>query len=193
MKIKAFITGLLLAAAMSSHAQAPHDAIDLLLTAGFAMGGDDLAEVEYEHGSDDEIEAGSGVILGIGAVIAIPDTMLDAQFSVNYHGDSVDADNGDASMERTALDALLFYHAGPHRIGAGITRHSDIEYEQDVDFYDDINVDFDDATGLVIEYNYIFGNLMALGVRHTEIEYDDKVFGDTLDASHFAILIHFLI
>jgi len=198
MKTKTIITSLLLAATMSSQAQdSPsqdsHDNVDLLLTAGFAMGGDDLADIEYDYGSDDKIEAGSGVILGIGAIFAIPDTMLDAQFSVNYHGDNANADNGDVSMERTAIDALLFYHVGPHRIGAGITRHSNIKYEQDIDYVADVNVDFDDATGFVIEYNYIFNNFFALGVRRTEIEYDAKGFDNTVDASHFALLIDFMI
>lgn len=189
MKLNRFLAAAALLAVANVQAQeAATDRFDFLLTLGITQGGDDLAEVDYEDGPDEKIEAGSGFIVGAGGVIAIGDTNLDAQISLNYHGDSAEADDGEASMERTAMDALLFYTFGAHRLGGGITRHSNVEYDIDVDDVIDMKVDFDDAIGLVLEYNYVFNDTFGLGLRYTNVEYEASDFDDSLDGSHFGII-----
>jgi hypothetical protein len=162
-----------------------------LFTLGVTSGGDKLAEIEYEHGSDRDIKAGGLLLFGAGFDYQFGNNW-EIQSTINYQFDRADADNGDVEFERFPLDVLGFYRNGSHRFGGGITYHMNPKYSIDVDNGVSGDVDFDDALGLVVEYDYFFSQNVSLGVRYTDIEYDASDFNETIDGSHFGIIINAL-
>jgi hypothetical protein len=156
----------------------------LVLTLGVGTGGDKLAEVEYDHGDDGEVRGGGLLLAGVGVNHQF-DNNWEVQATLNYLYDGADADNGDVSFTRWPIDLLAFYRAGNHRFGGGLTYHMNPEFEIDVDYVADGTVDFDDALGFVLEYDYFFTENLSLGVRGTVIDYeasdvDEEISGNSI-------------
>ena len=147
------------------------DKADALINMSFMQGGEKISS---------HVSSGDGISLGVGAVFAIADSGVTLQTSINYFNDELGTDNG-KSMERFPLELLGFYHTGAHRIGGGITYHIDPAYGGTNGKRE---IAFDNATGYVIEYDYVFNNRFAIGLRHTEIEYDSDDIEDSVDGSH---------
>lgn len=160
---------------------------------GITFGGDDLVEVEYEDlDLDDELEAGGLIYLGAGANYDFRDSPFSIRGIFGYHFDSVDADNGEGSLDRTFIDVIGFYRLGNHRIGVGLTQHFSPNFDVDIDGGIDESFDFDSASGVLLEYNYVTSDQVAIGIRYTDIDYelDESGFlSETVDASHAGIFI----
>jgi hypothetical protein len=164
-------------------------ATKFLVTLGITNGGDTLATVEYDDGDDIDMKAGGLLLLGAG---------IDHQFgngweiqsTLNYHFNRTDADNGDAEFTRMPIDVLGFYRAGNHRFGGGVTYHLNPEFEIDTDFADG-DIEFDNALGWVIEYDYFFSEGISAGLRYTMIDYEASDFDVELDGNHLGLIINF--
>ena len=94
-----------------------------IVTGGFTGGGDTLVEVDLDHGNDYELNAGGAYFLGFGAEFESADRKVAVQLSANYHFDSVDADNGEASFERYPIELIFFGQGERNRVGLGVTAH----------------------------------------------------------------------
>lgn len=164
---------------------------DFVLTAGLTIGGDDFVEIEDDNGDHvDDLEAGGLIYLGAGGHYRFANSPLSIQAVYAYHWDSVDADNGDATFDRFELDMILFYNNGPHRFGAGMTQHFGPSLDVDIDYGFNGDIDFDDATGVLIEYGYMFSAHGGIGVRYTDIEYDlSDISGESVDGSNVGLFI----
>lgn len=164
--------------------------LDFVLSAGITIGGDDFVEVENDDGDHvDDIEAGGLLYIGAGGHYRFANSPISIQAVYAYHFDTVDADNGDATFDRFELDLTLFYNTGPHRFGIGMTQHFGPTLEVDIDFYDG-DVDFDDATGFLVEYGFRFTETGAIGIRYTDIDYDaSDISGESVDGSNVGLFI----
>jgi hypothetical protein len=163
---------------------------DLLLSFGVTYGGDKLATISYKHGDDVDIHAGGLVLFGIGVLHQFGNNW-EAQASVNYHFDRANARNGDATFDRIPLDFLGFYRVGAHRFGGGVTYHLNPKFDSDFDFAGgDGTVDFDNAVGAVIEYDYFFNESVSLGVRYTNIKYKSADISDDIDGSYGGLMLN---
>lgn len=161
-----------------------------VLTGGLTYGGDKIATIDYEDGDDANIRAGSLFLLGLGGDYRFSPNW-ELQLTVNYQFDQANAENGDASFHRLPVDLLGFYRQGSHRFGGGVTYHINPEFEADFDDIDgDFDVDFDNALGLVVEYDYFFTDSVSLGVRYTSIEYEASDFNAEVDGSYFGLLLN---
>ena len=162
-----------------------------IVSSGITFGGDELATVETEgvFGSDDteDIKAGELFFIAGGGLYQHKNIQLQA--TLGYHIDGVFAENGETSFTRWPLELLAFKKMGKFRLGGGLTHHLNPTFEFDLD--DDTlpkeEVDFDNATGLVIEADYFFTNNFGLGLRHTSIEY--KTTNSKVDGSHTGIIL----
>ena len=160
---------------------------------GYTHGGDDIMKVHFERGSSEKITAGGEALLGAGALIPLtPST--DLQLTLNYHFDNATAKNGDISFTRYPLDALVFHHNDQHRFGLGVSMHLSPEIEVDIDGQGKQTVEFDQQLGYVLEYNFAASEKIWLGLRYTDIEYtvSSPDTGETVDGSHFGLMLHFL-
>lgn len=162
-------------AGAQQHAITDRGQLQWVFTTGLTAGGDDLATVEYDDGDYSvDIEAGGLIYFGAGINYRFADSPLSIQAGLGYHFDGADADNGDASFSRIPIDVIGFYNLGNHRLGIGLTRHTNIDFEKEIEsftYYEKVDTDFSDATGFVIEYNYLFSRMVALGIRYTDIDY----------------------
>lgn len=175
----------------------PPDAPKLVLTAGFHFGGDDLATVEYDNGADDDLEAGGGIYLGGGIEFPLLVGDMALRTSVGYQFDSVDADNGDAEFDRIPWDVMVLLGTAPHRLGIGLTYHTDVQYDFHDDFGQDVDAEFDDALGLVLAYELQLSPMFSLSFKYTDIEYEEVpvarvLDGRVIDGSNGAITANLL-
>lgn len=160
--------------------------------AGFASGGDTVAEIEFTDGSDETVKAGSGVYFGLAyenKLDFVTDIPLYGHFAFAYLSDSVDAENGSVSFTRFPVDALLMTKLNQFSFAGGATYHLAPSYEQDLDSSLLREVDLDNALGLALEANYtLTGSKMNIGLRYTNITYTANGYED-LDGSGFAISV----
>lgn len=185
---------------------APENNSRLKWFAGFGLthGGDELAEVElyYDDDShhDEDLRAGELLTIAAGIVVYFPLPSWSLQTSIGYHSDEVGDYNDDIMFDRYPLELIPFYNFSKHRIGAGLSYH--ISPELDLKEIGGPKVEFDDALGWLVEYDYSFSGWendgVVLGVRYLWIDYDvDKInkvrtSGIDVDGNHVGIHINYM-
>ncbi|WP_156499746.1 hypothetical protein, partial [Oleiphilus sp. HI0061] len=166
---------------------------------GFTFGGDDLLKVEYTNGDSEELTAGGLLDLKLGLIYNINDT-YSIQSSIGYHFDALLAENGDGDFTRIPVELLGFYNYDKHRFGGGLTLHTSPEFEAESDDIGlDENAEFEDASGLVIEYGYKTSDSAVIALRYVDINYEVTKYngssvdsGPDSDGSHIGLYIYFL-
>ena len=170
---------------------------------GLTHGGDELAEVEliYDDDSHDEdLRAGELITIAAGIVVYFPLPSWSLQTSIGYHTDDVGNYNDDIKFDRYPLELIPFYNFSNHRIGAGLSYH--LSPELDLKEIGGPKVEFDDALGWLVEYDYSFSGWendgFVLGVRYLWIDYEvDKVSnirtpGTDVDGNHIGIHVDYM-
>jgi len=126
----------------------------------------------------------------------LPLPAFSVQASVGYHVDSVSADNDEVYFARVPLEAIAFYNFGHHRLGAGFSQHLDPKL--DLKDAGGPKVEFEDALGSLIQYDYSFSgwnsNGVLVGVRYMWIEYEINEIdgtrvngGSDIDGNHVGV------
>ncbi len=108
-------------------------------------------------------------------------------FSLGYLFDVIDASNGTAETDAMVFEFIYFRLFGPHRIGAGVSYHSNPRYEDDLDGFARTKIDFDDSPGWLVRYSYTVSEGFQAGVRYTSMDYETN--GESLDAGSFGIFV----
>lgn len=197
-----FLFGFSVAVAATSEAENDFQ-IKWFAGLGLTQGGDELAEAEvyyYDDWHDEDIRAGELVTITAGAVIYLPMPSLSIQASIGYHADEIGSYDDDIKFDRYPLELIPFYNFNNHRLGAGLSYH--ISPELDLDDLGGPGVDFDDALGWLIEYDYSFSGWkksgVVLGLRYLWIDYDvDEIAGIStsgmdVEGDHVGIHINYI-
>ena len=163
-----------------------------IVTAALTFGGEKLAEVDVETYYDDiereDIKAGELFMFG-GGLLYTQDT-LQIQATLNYHVDGVFGDNGDASFSRWPVELLAFWATPQWRIGGGATYHINPELDIDIDYSPNVNIDFKNAAGVVVQAEYRLSEQLSIGLRHTAIEYEPEGTTDVeLEGDHTGLVV----
>lgn len=163
-----------------------------VLSAGFTAGGDTLVQVEFDDGDTDKIKAGGAFFFGLGAEFVSADNKTAIQLTANYHFDSIEAENGEASFERYPIEVILFGQGERNRFGVGLTYHLSPTAQIKRDGQGRDSLKFDNALGLVLEYNYLVGSSVWLGLRYTLIDYKKEYWFDSVsvDGRHVGLMAH---
>jgi hypothetical protein len=94
--------------------------------------------------------------------------------------------NFDEKTSAKTLEAIYTKHYGFHRAGIGISYHLDPKYEEEITDTNKIQLDFDDAFGIVFKYGYLIKQTdWHVGVRYTIMDY--KIGSVEVDASSIGI------
>jgi hypothetical protein len=158
--------------------------------AGIDSGGDTLVTTFFTSGGTGDVEAGSGVYFALGALVPVSDDgAVQAQFTIGLKSDSSGASNGSVDFDRWPLEAIGFYTFKYARIGAGLTYHINPSLKGD-GVANNIQADFDNAVGTVLEVGLIFGGSYGLAFKHTDIEYTATGLSGKIDGSSNGI--HFI-
>lgn len=176
----------ILASVLSAGAMA--EGIKPVIVAGLTFGGDKIAEFQYTDGTSESMSAGGVLYFGGGAVFQVPDLPVEVQATVNYHFDTLSAENGDASFTRIPLEAIGFYQINSEfKVGAGLGYHTGVEYDLDVDGVSSSTVELDNSLATIIEAGWNLPNSsMSVGARYTSITYTGDGIPD-VDGSHFGL------
>jgi hypothetical protein len=157
---------------------------------GFAVqtdldfGGDNLATVSFKNGKSQDVKAGQGVTVSAGVHFRPVDTTpFDVQALVGYKYVTTAASNADITVTRVVLQLVGDYQFdnGVY-LGGGVVQHSGTRLDGDGFFR---NVDFDDATGFVLESGWRW-----VGLHYTNIKYRNN-FVKNVDASHVGVRFMF--
>jgi hypothetical protein len=136
--------------------------------------------------SGDNLYSGGGIKFAAGIQNYINND-ASIRLTLGYLGDSVDAVNGRAEMDSVTFDALYLMNSGPHTFGMGPTFHMNPSYRDNVSGYTPVDIEFDDAVGLMFQYGYKLIPGIEIGARVTSIEYVHNT--TTLDASSFGVYL----
>lgn len=172
-----------------------------LVGGGFTFGGDKVASFDVEYYDDDEgtesLKAGEfmhvygGFFYRHGAADGVN---YGVQADVGYFYEGLFAENGDASFTRIPLELIGFMEYNWLRVGAGVTQHTNVELDIDLDQGGSGSVDFKDATGAVFIVEYLITKKFSVGLRYVNIEYelDYDWFSseEALDGSHVGIMVN---
>ena len=157
---------------------------ELYLEASLEGGGDTLVETNL----NDEINAGGGIKFAVGIQNPMgPGGNNSLRLAVGYLFDSINASNGDADFDALTFDAIYSVSSGPHAFGFGGSLHMSPEYDETIDGLGSLQVEFDDALGMVLQYGYQGIPGFELGVRYTMIDYEAG--SAILDADSFGLFI----
>ncbi len=170
---------------------------DLVGNINITFGGDELVELMVEDffGDEDneEVKAGELISFAGGAAFQIPQTSIQLQGTVGYHVDGIFADNGDVEFSRFPVELMAFYRFNKHRFGLGVTEHLNPKLELDLDYGVNTETEYDDAFGLIAQYDYRVTTFFAVGVRFVDIEYEAENSGvfhfdnSKVDGSHIGV------
>ncbi len=137
---------------------------------GADFGGDDLVTLTFTNGETRTIRANDGVFLGGGVSILSDQRDVEAEISLSYKVDTINASNGRVTWSRWPIDALLFYRLPSMRFGGGLTYHLNPELTGS-GVVGNVFDKFDNALGFIVQADYNISERHHIGVRYTGIEY----------------------
>jgi hypothetical protein len=177
--------------------------LDWFVGFGVTYGGEKLAEVELDYDGErveHELRAGNLITITGGVVVYLPLPVWSLQSSIGYHVDEVNWDDGEVQFDRYPLELIPFYNFGKHRIGAGISYH--LSPEADLKELGGPKVEFDDALGWLVEYDFKFSGWekrgFVVGARYMWIDYQvdkvngTRVSGGEVDGNHVGVHVDFM-
>lgn len=186
--IAALVSAALLLAAAVPAAQAAE--VRPMFKGAADFGGDTLITVTFSTGSTESIKANQGLSLGGGVSIANDAGDIETELSLSYKFYTVSASNGDVTFSRWPLDALVFYRLPELRVGGGLTYHLNPELSGS-GFAGGLNVNFDNALGLLLQADYRVTPKINLGIRYTSLDYKVRVNGASATAKSNGVGIVF--
>jgi hypothetical protein len=151
---------------------------------GFDFGGDNLVTAQFTNGSSDSIKAGELLYFGVGASIITDSRDIEVEVTASYKFKNISASNGDIKFTRYPLEALVFYRMPKFRVGGGLTYHLSPKVSGS-GVASNINGNFDDSLGFVLQGDYLVTQKASVGARYTSLKY--KVGGTSIDGSSIGI------
>lgn len=157
--------------------------VDPVVSAGYETGGDTLVDLVFTDGSRSKIKAGQGFLInaGLNTGFEISETdFISLQTTLGYKFASTkQATNGSLDWTHVLLDALVFYNKmDPNqkygfRLGAGLSANLRNKLKGGEGITDGISLKADNQVGLVIQGDFVFGDLKQymIGARATFIDY----------------------
>lgn len=186
MKKFAFSIALAIASMGAAHAQAPaanNDGLHFFLGAGLTFGGDKLAKLEYDNGTDSSVTAGGLVQLQGGVEYRINSDFA-VQTSIGYHVSDATASDGSIRFTRMPIELIGYYNVAPQwRIGAGARYVSNAKLKASGNAGHG-HVDFDNAVGALIEAEYMISPKAGVKMRIVSEKYETTIDKYKVDGNH---------
>ena len=148
-------------------------------------GGDTLASA-----SSYSINAGSGVKFALGVQNKLGEYGESLSLSLGRLSDLIDAYDGidgKAKISTYTFDAIYSIQRARHRFGFGGSYHVDPIYSENIAGSAPLEIDFDNALGLMLQYSHAWDSGFQIGVRYTRMDY--KASGLSLNADSYGIFI----
>jgi hypothetical protein len=160
----------------SSLDRRPRSKIEPFFEFAGSYGGDTIGTILFAAGNEQEIKTGDGVTAGGGVIHRITDS-FGMKYTAGYKVSFSQASNADVMKSVLPIEILPYYRSGHHRFGVGLSYHLSPKIDWD---WLAPTMDFDDATGVVVEYAW-----KRLSFSYTDMDYESGPL--TFDASHFSV------
>lgn len=136
------------------------------------FGGDKLAGVQFTDGKTDAVTAGGSVYAYAGVQLRSTELPISLLATVGYHKGIAGGDNGDITFERVPLELLAMYEVipGKLRIGGGVRHDTGINLSAH-GVLQGSALKFEDATGGVLQAEWMLGNSFSIVGRYVAIKY----------------------
>jgi hypothetical protein len=165
-----------------------NDRTSIFIEGGARVGGDELSSDEaicidlFDRGCPGS-RIGGGAHLAVGFRYFVGENKSESlSLALGYLWDN----SFDEKVSSTTLETIYSHHDGLHRVGIGLSYHLDPRYEEEISDSKKIQLDFDDAFGIVFKYGYLIRQTdWHVGVRYTIMDY--KIGSVEVDASSFGI------
>lgn len=164
----------------------------VVLGLGVTGGGDRIATVEYNDGSDQDIRAGQLWQLHAGLQFELT-PHLALQTTIGYHADGTGSTrDGRATFSRVPIEVLGQVRFGDGwRVGAGLRYVTQARYETR-GVLSDQDLKFENARGFLVMGEYLVTPAMGIQARYVDERYRAKApYTGKLDGSHFGLFFNF--
>lgn len=143
-------------------------------------GGDDVATVFFEDDDSQNLKAGQGLGISIGAYFRpMENSSFEIDATVGYKFSTTAASNANIGMDRTMLQLGGAYRwPNGFYLGAGVVQHLGPSLNGD-GFFEDIN--FDDSTGFNFEIGWKW-----IALHYTQMTYSSDLYED-VDGSNIGV------
>ncbi len=170
--------------------QQPYQILSPYIGLGLGAGGDEIGRFVDSDGNVERTFSGGGWLLEGGLAFAVaPSTRL--RGTAGYQFDITSRANGDSLFDRFRFDLTMLRSINNHQFGVGVTAHTSVGFNCDINSICDGDVEFDHAVGYTLEYalnltdRYYYrsgrngdSGRLSLGVRYTGIDYRPRVDND---------------
>lgn len=149
---------------------------------GISAGGDDLVST-----SGADLDAGGLLYFGAGLSFEPHNSpfVYRGTIGIKYNFVDFESPDGESKLTSLPIDFVGLYQTGRTMFGVGIVREIGPEWELCIN--NCATVEFDDATGYVLEFDYQLTETGFWGLRYTDLDYE--VGGSEVDAS--SLRLHF--
>ena len=156
---------------------------------GLHFGGDTLVTAILVDGTTEKI-TGGGLLSGtLGYESDISESLL-LKLSAGLKFDTIIASNSDLFFSRYPIEAILFAKGEQFHLGVGLTHHNGVKLTGDPAFAIP-SVNFQNATGYVVQLDYLLSERGYLSLKYTAIDYQVTSAAPKLDGSSIGLIIGF--
>ena len=156
-----------------------------LVAAGLTAGGDTIATYRVEFWGDDyhsDLDLGGTYFMYGGFSIQWPSHNVGILLQGGFFSDLIGDYDDNADFTRWPVELIGFVETEKFRVGLGMTHHFSPTFDEDG--FDNAKLEFDDASGWLLQVEYMFENF-SLGIRHVQIDYE--IDSNQLDGNHWGL------
>lgn len=161
---------------------------DTIIEAGIHFGGDEMLTTPYTDGRQGSMAAGEMLSFAFGPLFNMSESWK-FQTTIGVKTDAEYATDVEVSWVRYPLNAILFYETKKTRFGIGATYHMSPSVKGS-GVAENIQQEYDDALGYIVEFNYRRHAGFLWGIRLTFIDYERKdISSEAIDGTSIGLLI----
>ena len=191
--MRRLLCGMAFALAAGSAAADQQRPVRFLLGTGLTFGGDRLVTILYTDGETENLRAGELYAINAGLEFRLADN-VSAQATIGYHADSSSyTSEGRVRFRRYPLELIGHFHVDDRwRVCGGLRFVNNIELTGKGVALANVQVDFKNAVGALVEVEYRAARNIGIKVRGVAEEYEAKgAFTGTADANHLGLYVNF--
>jgi len=156
---------------------------------GMHTGGDEFVNATNPNGNTYSSKAGELMTLAIGPQLTISDNSnLRVLFAWKFNSmGSMHGSSDNIDFTRFPIDVMYFYRFKRWNFGGGLSYHINPELSGDGN-----NINYENALGYVVEFDFRFMKSFYVGGKYTAIDYKHENNSTTIDGNSIGVVMGFV-